>query len=505
MKKSFIITSMAAFAALCFSLTAQAQGPVVVSDKDDYSPGETAMFSAAGFQPGELLDFSVAISDDQGGWIPDIAWADIPADASGGSEVDYVVPQTWADKTLQLTVMGLSSGLIAQTTFTDSVTSVTVTAVNGVLVGSLPVVITSLPASLTVDFDYVTSPTGATTGDLDLLTTPSTISSSGVSLTPGTQSGSIMLTIPSGTTNQTANVKVTVHNSTGSGANNKNDNVNMAVTIAVPVATPTPTPSPSVTPSPTPCLNQPPVIMCLNNNADLGQVVGCLGVGTGFGQTFPVSYSVDGQDTTAATVKAHFTKPDSSVVDVDVASVTDPDGNTVHVTPSNGTDPVTLSGPGLVATTFSVDIDADDGQDCNNTSTNMCGGQASATIAYDFHGFFPPLSGQRNCKVKQGSAVPAKFQIFDCSGTPITPNNIPGGELPMIDVTYLSGAAPMGDPDVDDAGNSNGDTTYFRWDPTDMQWIFNLKTTNMYYIGNSYTIHAVLGDGTDNTATISIK
>ena len=30
---------MAAFSALCFSLTAQAQGPVVVSDKDDYSPG----------------------------------------------------------------------------------------------------------------------------------------------------------------------------------------------------------------------------------------------------------------------------------------------------------------------------------------------------------------------------------------------------------------------------------------------------------------------------------
>ena len=48
---------MAAFSALCFSLTAQAQGPVVVSDKDDYSPGESALFQAAGFQPNELLDF----------------------------------------------------------------------------------------------------------------------------------------------------------------------------------------------------------------------------------------------------------------------------------------------------------------------------------------------------------------------------------------------------------------------------------------------------------------
>jgi hypothetical protein len=42
---------MAAFAALCFSFTAKAQGPVVISDKDDYAPGETALFQAAGFHP----------------------------------------------------------------------------------------------------------------------------------------------------------------------------------------------------------------------------------------------------------------------------------------------------------------------------------------------------------------------------------------------------------------------------------------------------------------------
>ena len=87
-----MITSMAAFAALCFSLTAQAQGPVVVSDKDDYSPGEIALFSTTGFVPGELLDFSVAVGGDDGTWVPDIAWTDIPADNSGNAEVDYVVP-----------------------------------------------------------------------------------------------------------------------------------------------------------------------------------------------------------------------------------------------------------------------------------------------------------------------------------------------------------------------------------------------------------------------------
>lgn len=39
MKKSFIISSLTALAALCLCVNAQAQGPVVVSDKDDYSPG----------------------------------------------------------------------------------------------------------------------------------------------------------------------------------------------------------------------------------------------------------------------------------------------------------------------------------------------------------------------------------------------------------------------------------------------------------------------------------
>ncbi len=111
---------MTALAALCFSLTAQAQGPLVVSDKDDYGPGETALFRATGFQPGELLDFSVGVSDGNGGWVPDVAWADIPADASGSADVEYVVPETWLDKTLQLTVMGLESSLVATTTFTDA-------------------------------------------------------------------------------------------------------------------------------------------------------------------------------------------------------------------------------------------------------------------------------------------------------------------------------------------------------------------------------------------------
>ncbi len=225
--------------------------------------------------------------------------------------------------------------------------------------------------------------------------------------------------------------------------------------------------APSPTPSATPCLNNPPVITCTGNNADLGQVVGCLGVGTGFGQTFPVSYAVVNGSGNSKIVQATFTKPDSTTVTIDVANVTDTDGDPIMVTLSNGTNPVTISGPGSGAASFTIDIHADDGQTCNNTADNTCGGNATAQIVYGFNGFFPPLSNVATTKVKQGSAVPVKFQLTDCSGTLITPANMPGdGSAPMVDVVYVSGAAPRGDPAVDDAGNSNGDTDFARWEPT---------------------------------------
>ena len=75
---------------------------------------------------------------------PDIAWADVLAGASGGAEVDYVVPATWLNKTLQLTVMGLTSGLIAQTTFTDASAANVNFASTGLPAGT----------SVTVNVDY---------------------------------------------------------------------------------------------------------------------------------------------------------------------------------------------------------------------------------------------------------------------------------------------------------------------------------------------------------------
>jgi hypothetical protein len=498
MKKSFTISSLTALAAFCLCMTAQAQGPLVVSDKDDYAPGETAMFQAAGFQPNELLDFSVAIQDENGGWVPDIAWADVPADASGGAEVDYVVPQTWADKTLQLTVMGLSSGLVATTTFTDSVTSVTVTHVNGVAVTSLPVVITSLPAMLTVTFDYETSISGATTADLDLLTAPSAISNTGVSIPAGTHTGqTISVTIPSGTTNQTANVKVTVHNSDGGGANNKNDVVNQAVTIAVPTPTPTTTATPTATPNSTPVITCASAASPTPTPVPLGQIVGCL-TNNVLGTSVDVTYSVSQTGPKDFDIIATFSSAGNPTMTF--ATVHDEDGNlqaaNIGLNPS--TETLMFTGPGFNTQAFSTTITAMD--DLGASAMESCGGNATAQVIYGNLTFLPPLDGQRNTKVKRGSGVPVKFTLMDGCG-----NFITTGEH-HIDVVYASGSAPNGDPTVDDAGASAGDPgDTFRYSTDDMLWIFNLKTNNSYYIGNSYWINANLDDGTTRQVQISIK
>jgi hypothetical protein len=45
----------------------------------------------------------------------------------------------------------------------------------------------------------------------------------------------------------------------------------------------------------------------------------------------------------------------------------------------------------------------------------------------------------------------------------------------------------------------------FRYDPTGLQWIFNLKTNNEYTVGNTYKITAHHDDGTDRDVYINIK
>ncbi len=248
--------------------------------------------------------------------------------------------------------------------------------------------------------------------------------------------------------------------------------------------------------------NHPPVITCLNPTAELGQAYGCLGTGAGFGQTFPVSYGVVNGAGNSKIVQATFTKalPGSGTVTVNVATVTDMDaGDTINVTANGTPSMVTISGPDIGTAPFGVAITANDGH--NPTVGDTCTGTASAQIIYNFNGFFPPLHNDATTKVKQGSAVPVKFQVSDCSGNVISTSS------DTISVALQSASVPDGDVTVDDAGASNDNGIYFRWDPTGMQDIFNLKTGASlgYVVGNTYTITATLDDGTTHDVPISIK
>jgi hypothetical protein len=200
-------------------------------------------------------------------------------------------------------------------------------------------------------------------------------------------------------------------------------------------------------------------------------------------------------------VTAIFTLPDSSTVPVTVATVTDPDaGDTVTVNLSGGTNPVAISGPGSGTAPFTVNIAAHDNHGlAADNNPQDCGGNANAQITYNFNGFFSPLNNNAATKVKRGSGVPVRFSVTDCSGNQITTGDH------TIDVAYLSGTVPYGDVDVDDTGLSGDAGNNFRYDPTAMQWSFNLKTNNSYSVGDTYQITATLDDETTHNVSISIK
>jgi hypothetical protein len=195
------------------------------TDKDDYPPGERALITGSGWEPNEevtlLFQEDPAVHEDY--------VLTVTADGAGNISHDQWAPEPHdANVRFYLMATGQQSGRRAQMTFTDSVTSVTIT--------SSPVTITSLPAMITVNFSYVTSPTGATSADLDLLGTGiPTITKIG--LTPGTASDFITATIPAGIANGNYNVKVTVNNSTGSGSKQAIDNQNGGLIVAIPNVT----------------------------------------------------------------------------------------------------------------------------------------------------------------------------------------------------------------------------------------------------------------------------
>jgi hypothetical protein len=112
-----VLLLCAAACGLRFSLAAA----VVTTDQPDYAPGTTAIISGSGFTAGE----SVVLQVLHGDGTPDEGedhqpWA-VEADASGSFTTTWhVCEDDCVDSTLVLTAVGQTSGLTADTTFTDA-------------------------------------------------------------------------------------------------------------------------------------------------------------------------------------------------------------------------------------------------------------------------------------------------------------------------------------------------------------------------------------------------
>jgi len=94
--------------------------PVVYTDRPNYFPGETALITGSGFSPGEVVTLQVRHADDTAeGGAGHEPWS-VVADSFGNFTTSWFVdPDDSAGSTFLLTATGNSSGLVAETTFTD--------------------------------------------------------------------------------------------------------------------------------------------------------------------------------------------------------------------------------------------------------------------------------------------------------------------------------------------------------------------------------------------------
>ncbi len=127
--KMSVVTLLAVVLLTCTS--SLSAGQTLITDKPDYAPGEIAILVGHGFDPGEAVRLQVVHADSTPSTGADHEpWA-IVADEDGGFTTTWhVCEDDCVGATLKATADGQTSGLHAETTFTDSpkVGSVTVGA-----------------------------------------------------------------------------------------------------------------------------------------------------------------------------------------------------------------------------------------------------------------------------------------------------------------------------------------------------------------------------------------
>ena len=135
--------------------TAQAQGAPaasVTTDKADYAADDMVMITGSRWQPGETV--TLEIVEDPVIHDPDTLYA--VADADGNISNEYIIHGHDVVQTFTLTASGMTSGLVSQATFTNSL--------NSTSTASLPTTPTTDPTVMTDKEDYVPGETVLITG-----------------------------------------------------------------------------------------------------------------------------------------------------------------------------------------------------------------------------------------------------------------------------------------------------------------------------------------------------
>lgn len=132
-------------------------------------------------------------------------------------------------------------------------------------------------------------------------------------------------------------------------------------------------------------------------------------------------------------------------------------------------------------------------------SGNSSQKKLTVQVVYAFSGYLVPVLNDGSAVFNSGRTVPVKFQLTASDGTFVTNAvanlqvfqvlNTPTGTVDMTVDTVASGSSNTG--------------TFFRFDPTSNQYIYNLSTLG--FLSGTYLLRTTLNDGTTHDVQISIR
>jgi WD40-like Beta Propeller Repeat len=126
-----------------------------------------------------------------------------------------------------------------------------------------------------------------------------------------------------------------------------------------------------------------------------------------------------------------------------------------------------------------------------------------AVVPYDFGGFESPLLADGSASFKKGAngrTLPVKFQLRR-DGQIVTTAAASIAVHKVLDTA--TGTVDMTDLTLD-AGQSNADSCWFRFDPETERYVFNLSTRNMS-APSTYRIQVMLDDQTVHSVNFSLR